>query len=197
MASPKVRMTNDMRADIKKRTLAKTQEPLYKAKRQLQNELAKRMYEMSTSLTVMQLMQNSDVKPYINTFGGGYIHCHVEGIGHISLYYDENTVKPTQYPARVDQHRMNFKGNDAAEITLKWREIQAIEEKIYKGSAALETMLVNATNVRQLAEQWPEGSEFYADYLKEVEKVALPALPVKDVNEALGLVSRETKDETK
>ncbi len=57
----------------------------------------------------------------------------------------------------------------------------------------LTVLLQSCSNFNKVAELWPEGKEFYKDYMVPQTKSGLPAICFDDVNKALGLAKKGEK----
>ena len=78
-----------------------------------------------------------------------------------------------------------------------WDSYEKDQETVKKerGEALrkLTVLLQSCSNFNKVAELWPEGKEFYKDYLVPQTKSGLPVICFSDVNKVLGLAKKGEK----
>ncbi len=68
---------------------------------------------------------------------------------------------------------------------------ETVNQKREKLRGQLKSVLYAVNTYKRLSETWPEGNKFYVKYAPKGDNSLLPAIRVNELNESLGLKSKE------
>lgn len=184
------RMTNDMRDEILRRALRSAFDPRDNDIAAREDALCRAAY--ATCYSAAEIAQVSALPTYWTRLDP-CLRFIVDG-ARITLRTSDNHL-PVPYHDRrtgTDSYGCHsahgvIVGELAANIMALMADKEALRVERDRAKANLSALLSRIQTVKKLAEAWPEGRDFYADFM--AEKPALPpAIRFDEVNAALGLI---------
>lgn len=179
------RLTNSIKEEILEEALnfkfSKEEAEIEKKRKELANDVyndiySKKTQEIMTGIPKGYLPTDVDCyvqfcNEYTRVFWGdrrliAYKHCNTNAV----KVYNET-------------HKLTLKFLAIKEEYRDWRHRRS------NARLSISTILNSVSTVKKLIEVWPEGKRFIKNL--EAEKVALPALPIAEVNKMLGLIPVE------
>lgn len=107
-----------------------------------------------------------------------------DGSKHYSL--NRRYALPAMYNAYQEVGRRGFEGREILMPAVKAADMVYEERK--EARVKFENFIKNFRTTRQLYDEWPQGKEIYKDIVEREPPVRnLPAIPVRVINDALGL----------